>query len=145
MLVKECRSRSAAGSRGAVIMEVLVVGVVLSLISATLLASLLGADRTTRHAGHYLAAAALGESIVEQFRALPTNDDLLCGRREWTPTESLEIPDWVAGIEVTVAQPAGQPENLRRVAVEIRRKGQEEQNPVQVVSYVRAVCMEDES
>jgi len=126
-------SRNPAGSRGAVMMEILVVGVVLGLISMVLLTSLLGAERTTRRAGRYVSAVALGESIIESLRLEPGLEE---GDFTWCPGERT-CPEGIERVQVTAQPVPGHPENLMRVTVNIARSGREEQNLVQVVSYVR--------
>lgn len=127
-------NRNPAGSRGAVMMEILLVGVVLSLISAALLASLLGAERTTRRAGHYMAAVSLGESIIESLRLEP---DLNAGDFTWCPGQNT-CPEGIETVQVEAEPVSGNPDDdLMRVTVRIARTGREAQNVVQVVSYVR--------
>jgi hypothetical protein len=114
-------------------MEVLLAGVVLSLVGAALFATLLGAERSARRAGQYAAAAALAQSVIEEMRLYGAADPRLePGRWDWCPPE---CPDRIDRVLVEVAVQSDLSESLRRVAVSVYRTGLAE--PVQVVSYVR--------
>lgn len=128
-----CGDPAPTGSRGSVLLEALLVGVILSLVATGLLASILGADRSARQAGQYAAASALGESIIEEMRLLPAGDERLeAGEWEWCPPD---CPEGIDRAQVAVEAPADLPETARRVTVSLFRTGAE--RPVQVVSYVR--------
>jgi Tfp pilus assembly protein PilV len=114
-------------------LEVLLAGVIFGLVASGLLAALLGANRSARQAGQYAAAAALAQSIIEEMRLLPAGDARLePGDWDWCPPE---CPPRITRVTVSVSQPAGLPETLRRVEVLVERTGAE--LPVQVISYVR--------
>lgn len=113
-------------------MEVLVVATILGLISMVLLTSLLGAERTTRRAGRYVSAVTLGQSIIESLRLEP---ELAAGDFTWCPGERT-CPEGIEKVEVSAEPVSGYSDDLMRVTVSIARSGREEQNLVQVVSYV---------
>jgi len=118
---------------GSVLLEVLLAGTILSLVAASLLVALLGADRSARRAGQYTAATALAQSVIAEVRLYgPADPRLEPGTWEWCPPE---CPDRVDRVLVAVSAQEERPESLRRVAVSVFRAGVDE--PVQVISYVR--------
>jgi len=120
-------------TRGTILLEVLLAGVILSLIGAALFAALLGANRSVKRAGQYTAATALGQSIIQEMRLYPAADPRLApGTWEWCPPA---CPERVERALVEVEIPADLPETLRRITVSIFRTGVDE--PVQVISHVR--------
>lgn len=120
-------------STGSIMLEVLLSGVLLSLLAASLFTALLGADRSTRKAGQYTEATALGQSVIEEMRLMPLGDPRLePGSWDWCPPE---CPTRIDRAQVEVELPTLPPQTLRRVTVSIFRTGVDE--PVQVVSYVR--------
>lgn len=126
------RARSAGGSRGSVLLEVLLAGVVLSLAASALLAALLGAGRSVRRAGEFTAATALAQSVIAEVRLLPSGDPRLePGEWDWCPPD---CPDRADRVRVAVSAADSLPETVRRVTVSVYRKGIDD--PVQVVSYV---------
>ncbi|HEY8346217.1 MAG TPA: hypothetical protein VIL07_02945 [Symbiobacteriaceae bacterium] len=133
VLLRKGSFSGRAGDRGSVLMEVLVVGTLLSVLAAALLASFLGADRTARRAGGYVSAAAVGQAVIEEVRLIPRGDPRLeDGTWNWCPPA---CPEGIDEVQVEVKSLPGLPESLRKVTVTVRRTGVT--NPVRVISYVR--------
>lgn len=130
--MRPATSRVLRGRRGSILLEVLLAGLVLSLAAAAVLTAMLGAGRSTRRAGAYSAAAALGQAVLAEIRLYPAGDRRLePGEWDWCPPDCPERVDRVA---VAVSQPGHLPAGVRRVTVSVYRAGMAE--PVQVVSYV---------
>lgn len=122
--------------RGSSLVEVLLAGLVLSMVATTLINGALGAVRMTRRAGQMPAAAALARAVTEELRLRPFADPQYAADgtpRNWCPPG---CPPGVAEVAVQVDMPPGFPPGLKRVTVRVYRPG-ESAPAARMVSYVR--------